>query len=393
MSRDDQTVDAVSEIEESERESLGLNQTRRRKRSPGARIALFIAFLLVVGVMGFISFKAYISQNLDIENTADEESRQFRSVVPNLELSPRQREPRPEREETPPPEMPEQEPVAVQPKAGTQGPQETGEDGMTAAERLQQRRLSAPLNDGGGSSSSVNTPQAGGQEAGGGFMGGGGSESSHALSDKLEPVELQGSSASTLANRDLLITQGSTIDCGLDTRLISTQPGGMTCFTTRNIYSASGRVVLLDKGTKLVGTYEGGLTQGQARAFVLWQRAETPEGVIINLNSPGAGSLGEGGIGGEVDTHFGERFGGAIMISFIGDVGEWLAGQGSSGGNDGNLQLENTSDGAQEAATEALRNSINIPPTLYTNQGSRLSVYVARDLDFSNVYELERGSS
>ena len=38
-------------------------------------------------------------------------------------------------------------------------------------------------------------------------------------------------------------------------------------------------------------------------------------------------------------------------------------------------------------ATEALKNSINIPPTGYINQGSRINIIVARDVDFGSVYE------
>jgi type IV secretion system protein VirB10 len=41
-------------------------------------------------------------------------------------------------------------------------------------------------------------------------------------------------------------------------------------------------------------------------------------------------------------------------------------------------------------AAKALENSINIPPTLYKNQGERVAIFVARDLDFRGVYGLER---
>jgi len=40
-------------------------------------------------------------------------------------------------------------------------------------------------------------------------------------------------------------------------------------------------------------------------------------------------------------------------------------------------------------ASIALENSINIPPTLYKNHGDVVSIFVARDLDFSSVYDLK----
>ncbi|MDE8420557.1 type IV secretion protein, partial [Klebsiella pneumoniae] len=76
-----------------------------------------------------------------------------------------------------------------------------------------------------------------------------------------------------------------------------------------DVYSENGRVVLLDKGTKVLGQYSGGIAQGQARLFVLWTRALTPRGVAIDLGSPAADSLGRAGLPGGVDTQFWARFG------------------------------------------------------------------------------------
>ncbi|SUA04963.1 hypothetical protein [Neisseria gonorrhoeae] len=45
-------------------------------------------------------------------------------------------------------------------------------------------------------------------------------------------------------------------------------------------------------------------------------------------------------------------------------------------------------ESAQELATEALKNSINIPPTGFINHGTLINVMVARDVDFGGVYEV-----
>ena len=37
-------------------------------------------------------------------------------------------------------------------------------------------------------------------------------------------------------------------------------------------------------------------------------------------------------------------------------------------------------------AEEALKDSINIPTTIYVDQGTRIVVFVKKDLDFSNFY-------
>jgi type IV secretion system protein VirB10 len=98
--------------------------------------------------------------------------------------------------------------------------------------------------------------------------------------------------------------------------------------------------------------------------------------------------LGGAGIPGYVDTHFWKRFGGAILLSVIDmsiDIAKERADR--TAGGDYNIGSSSDSD-TSEMASEALRNSINIPPTLYVNQGERISIDVARDLDFSKVYDL-----
>ena len=50
------------------------------------------------------------------------------------------------------------------------------------------------------------------------------------------------------------------------------------------------------------------------------------------------------------------------------------------------IAAQNISQTLTNIAQEALRNSINIPPTIYLDQGTRIIVFVRRDLDFSALY-------
>ncbi|GGO83772.1 hypothetical protein GCM10011348_28320 [Marinobacterium nitratireducens] len=209
------------------------------------------------------------------------------------------------------------------------------------------------------------------------------------LGAQLEPTSVEGARASLIADRNMFITRGAFLDCALETAISSDVPGMTSCRLTRDVYSTSGKVLLIERGSRMTGQYKGGLQRGKARIFVLWTRVETPNGVVVNLDSPGTDALGRSGHSGDIDSHFWDRFGGAIMLSLIDDVGTYLANEASSneGGNN-QIQFGGTAEAARNSAGIALENSINIPDTLYKNQGEHINIYVARDLDFRGVYDL-----
>ncbi|ANL76446.1 type IV secretion system protein VirB10 2 (plasmid) [Rhizobium phaseoli] len=200
----------------------------------------------------------------------------------------------------------------------------------------------------------------------------------------LTPTQLQGSRAGTLGNRDFIVAMGTSIPCVLETALSSDQPGFTSCVINRDVLSDNGRVVLMEKGTQVVGEYRGGIRRGQKRLFVLWNRAKTPKGVIITLASPATDAIGRAGVDGYVDTHWWERFGSAILLSIVGDTTSYA----SSRLQDSDVEAQNTTSAGQQAAAIAVEQSINIPPTLMKHQGELVSIFVARDLDFSSVYRL-----
>ncbi|NRQ18260.1 type IV secretion system protein VirB10 [Ensifer sesbaniae] len=200
----------------------------------------------------------------------------------------------------------------------------------------------------------------------------------------LRPTRLEGSRAGTLGNRNFIVAMGTSIPCVLETAMASDQPGFTSCVINRDVLSDNGRVVLLEKGTQVVGEYRGGLQRGQKRLFVLWSRAKTPNGVIVTLASPATDALGRAGVDGYVDTHWWERFGSALLLSIVGDATSYA----NSRLRNSDVDAENTTNAGQQAAAIAVEQSINIPPTLNKHQGELVSIFVARDLDFSGVYGL-----
>jgi type IV secretion system protein VirB10 len=190
--------------------------------------------------------------------------------------------------------------------------------------------------------------------------------------------------AQMLPTQRLLLPKGAFIDCTLETAIDSTLPGMTTCVMATDAFGADGKVVLLERGTKLVGETRGQVQQGSARVFVLWDEARTPAGVVVPLASPGADELGRSGLPGTADRHFWERFGAAMLVTVIDGVVQTAV---QSGRGNGGTVVVNPSS-SQDVLTEVLKNTINIPPTVRKQQGDRIQVLVARDLDFRSVYDL-----
>jgi type IV secretion system protein VirB10 len=190
--------------------------------------------------------------------------------------------------------------------------------------------------------------------------------------------------AALLPTQRFLLPEGSFIDCTLETAIDSTLPGMTTCITAADTYGADGKVVLLERGTKLVGETRGEVRQGQARVFVLWTQARTPTGVVVPLASPGTDELGRAGLPGAVERHFWQRFGAAMLITLI--DGAVQAGVQSSAGSGGTVIY--APGASQDVLTEVLKETAAIAPTVTKRNGDRIQVLVARDLDFRPVYEL-----
>jgi len=183
--------------------------------------------------------------------------------------------------------------------------------------------------------------------------------------------------AGMFANRATTVPQGTLIPAVLETALDSTRPGFARAIVSRDVRGFDGSRVLVPRGSRLIGEYRSEAAPGQRRALVNWTRLIRPDGVTIAIGSPAGDPLGRGGIRARVNSHFFERFAGAILQSAL-DIGVNLAGR--AGGSGTVVVLPGTVQGAAQIVQPA-----QITPTLTVRQGTSISIFVARDLDFTGA--------
>jgi len=81
-----------------------------------------------------------------------------------------------------------------------------------------------------------------------------------------------------------------------------------------------------------------------------------------------------------------------MLLSLIDDTVKLViqnqANQANDSGGD-TIVLPSATANTSKLAEKVLDSTINIPPLIYQNQGGIVGIYVARDVDFSGVYELQ----
>ena len=192
---------------------------------------------------------------------------------------------------------------------------------------------------------------------------------------------------SVLAKRvphpDFMILQGEFIHAVLETAIDSDLPGMLRAVTTRPVYSYTNDRLLIPKGSRLVGQYSSMTSHGINRIMVVWNRIILPNGISVQVDSPGTDALGRAGESADrIDSHFIGRFGQAALLSLIG-AGVATAGvNDSTGANATQAYRMAISNSFQQSAQESLQDTKSIKPTLHVHQGALINVFVAHDLNF-----------
>lgn len=176
-----------------------------------------------------------------------------------------------------------------------------------------------------------------------------------------------------------ILQAGSVIPAAMITGIRSDLPGQVTAQVTQNVYdSPTGSLLLIPQGTRIIGEYDAGVTFGQRRVLLVWNRLILPNGRSIVLErQPGADASGYAGLEDGVDYHWWDLMRAAGLSTLLG-VGAELA------ASDEDRLIRAIRDGAQDTINQAgqqiIQRQLQVAPILTVRPGFPVRVIVTRDL-------------
>jgi type IV secretory pathway VirB10-like protein len=194
-----------------------------------------------------------------------------------------------------------------------------------------------------------------------------------AFAARVSSVETPPAKASRITSPKTIVPQGAMIAAVLETAINSDLPGFVRAVVSHDVTAFDGVSVVIPRGSRLIGQYRSEVAIGQSRAFVVWTRLIRPDGVSIQLASPGTDPLGRAGLDGKVDRHLLARYGPGLLTTV-------LSGLLSNSNRTNQLVI-----GTAQTTTAAATAGESIKPTVTVAQGTAIQVFVARDLDFATA--------
>lgn len=162
-------------------------------------------------------------------------------------------------------------------------------------------------------------------------------------------------------------------------------PGNIKGQVREDVYdTVTGNHLLIPKGTTLIGTYDSGVTFGQNRALVVWQRLIFPNGKTMLLDNMGGVDLsGYAGFKDRVDNHNLELFKAVILSSILG-AGTAIVSDDDNDDNDDNDWKGEAGRGAGEQVimigNRLAEKLLALQPTITIRPGYRFNIMTHSDL-------------
>ena len=168
----------------------------------------------------------------------------------------------------------------------------------------------------------------------------------------------------------------------LENAVDSSLPGTVSAMVNYPVYSFDGSRVVIPAGSRVFGQYSSDVKIGQGRILVGWNRIVTPEGQSVQIAAYGGDEQGRSGITGKVDTRFGTRFGGAMLVSLIGSAPALAVANMEDSSEVARDAAEDVADDLSAVTGSVINEYVKLPPIIRVEQGQQITIMVDRDLEF-----------
>lgn len=182
-----------------------------------------------------------------------------------------------------------------------------------------------------------------------------------------------------------LLQAGHTVAATLITEINTDLPGRIIAQVTENAFdSVTGEHLLIPQGSRLLGSYDSLISNGQNRALLRWERLILPNGRSLALDGMlGVDATGAAGVKDRVDYHIGRLIGGVLLSTAL--TYSANAARNDNDGLDGfqsdrNLVADSIAQDSADIGNRIVDRILDIQPTIKIRQGARVRVLVEADL-------------
>lgn len=197
-------------------------------------------------------------------------------------------------------------------------------------------------------------------------------------------------------NNPYILRAGMVIPATMISGINSDLPGQIIAQVSQNVYdTATGKFLLLPQGTRLVGTYDSGITYGQERVMIAWQRLIYPDNRTLDLGAmPGSDVSGYSGFTDQVNNHWWKLISNAFLMSGV--VAAVSVSVDDNNNNSENNSSTNMSDSLRtslasqfgDVIARVISRNLSVSPTLEIRPGYKFNVMVTKDINFQSSYKL-----
>lgn len=144
------------------------------------------------------------------------------------------------------------------------------------------------------------------------------------------------------------------------------------------LIGATGQILLVSQGARLIGSYDSVVAFGQKRALVVWQRIVLPDGSSLRIdNVPVTDVAGYAGLDDKVDVHTWALLKGIGLATLLGVSTELTI----SGESDLVQAIrESTQQNVARAGDRITQRNLDIQPTIKIRRGTPVRLVVQKDL-------------